>query len=248
MKNDIRKSYIWYRDKKIIGMIILFISIAFQTFAFLEIPFLTSIHGYTVGMMLGWYNPFFYVFIGYIGTNIIFEGKLKTPNWFRLNIVTYWIVAISIIFISVSTSFYQSETGYKSIGTTPWKSFNKWYDDFTYEKNAWLPINTNGGLIGAFMYSFFAMILSGIGALIASIFMIFIAISYIITGSSVGFYKNIRKSKIKNVKEVVLNKNRVNNNLKLVKKNTDKKENTQQIEIAKKEKNNEFLPLDDPFK
>ncbi len=43
----------WLKDKKVIGTIIMIIAIAFLFFGFLKVPFFSTIHGYTIGMMFG---------------------------------------------------------------------------------------------------------------------------------------------------------------------------------------------------
>lgn len=198
---EVKKSekYKWIKDKKIIGTIILILSVAFQLFAFLQVPFFSTIHGYTVGMLLGWYNPFFYFFVAYLGLVLIFGDKVKPPKWIKLNYVTYWIVAISITFIGLATGYYQTKDNWTVIGPKAWDTFNTWFDDFRDggSYGAWTPANTNGGVIGVFLYSFFTMISSGIGSFIVAVGSLALTVSYMVTGSSIGFYKNlINKRKI----------------------------------------------------
>lgn len=194
-----QEKYKWMKDKKIIGTIILILSVTFQLFAFLQVPFFSTIHGYTIGMLLGWYNPFFYFFTAYIGLLMIFGDKVKLPKWIKLNYITYWIVAISITFIGLATGFYQTKDNWTIIGPKAWNTFDTWFSDFRSggSYGAWTPANTNGGIIGAFLYSVFTMISSGVGSFIFAVGSLALTISYMITGSSIGFYKNlINKRKI----------------------------------------------------
>lgn len=189
----------WYKDKKVIGTIVLILAVAFQLFAFLKVPFFTTIHGYTIGMMLGWYNPFFYLFTSYVALVMIFGEKIKLPKWVKLNNITYWIVVICIAFIGVATGYYQTKEQWTTIGIKSWDTFDTWFHSFAHggKYGAWTPANTNGGVIGVFFYSLFTMISSGIGSFFIAIICFVICLSFIISGSSYAFYKNlINKKKI----------------------------------------------------
>ena len=182
--------YKWWQDKKMIGTIILLISAAFQIFAFLKVPILSTIHGYTIGMLFGFYNPVFYLFIIYKSSMMIFESKINLPKWVKLSNFSYWFLSISIIFIGTSLFYYQTIIGFTSIGTAPWGSFKSWFNDFT-STTAWAPTNTNGGIVGAFMYSFFSMCISGVGTLVVAILSLITSISVLVTGTFFGLYKNM---------------------------------------------------------
>lgn len=233
--------YKWWTDKKMIGTIVLILSVVMLIFSFVKVPFLSSINGYTIGMLLGFYSPFFYFFVIYKSLILIFGDRVKLPTWVKLNNITYWVVAISIVFIGASMGFYQSKNGFTSFGTKTWGSFNNWFDQFTDYKHesAWTPNNTNGGLVGVFLYSFVAMALSGIGALVVSIAVLVIVVSFLVTGSSIGLYRDLMKKR-----KVDLRDKEIKDNVK-----TDKKE-FDVIEInedKKNKKNNNPLPFDDPF-
>lgn len=177
-----------------VATIVLIILVTMLVFGFLEIPGISTIPRYTTGMLFGIYNPFFYAFGVYWCLSILFGEVIRMPKWIKLNAYTYWIVALSIIFVSTSLFYYQDKTSFTSIGGGPWKSFGVWFDNFR-ETSAWYPQNTNGGVIGVFLYSFFAMIASGIGAMIISIGALAISISYILTGTAFGFYKSLLNKK-----------------------------------------------------
>lgn len=187
---EIKSSYSWYRDKKMIGMILLIVTVVFQIFAFLEVPFMTTIHAYTIGMLFGFYNPFFYLFLVYISLVMIFGEKMKLPKWVKLTKFTYWVVAVSIIFIGASTGYYQSLNGWTSIGVEPWGSFGEWFDKFT-DGPWWAPAQTDGGLVGVTLYTLFASATSGIGALVVAVGTLFITISLIVSGSFIGLFKQL---------------------------------------------------------
>ncbi len=190
------KQYLWWKDKKIFGVMLLLTVLSFQIFAFLEVPFLTTIHGYTVGMLFGFYNPLFYFFMAYIALLLITNNKLHLPKWIKFKWSTYWIIVISIVFISASTGYYQVKNGWLSIGSDSWLAFDKWFIDFTLKNNAWFPVNTNGGFIGVFLYSFFAMMFTGIGALVIAILSILVPVSLLWTGSILGLHRKIRRKKM----------------------------------------------------
>lgn len=248
--------YTWWRDKKMLATISLIILVSMLIFGFLEIPVLSTIPRYTINMMLGFYSPLFYAFGFYWCLTVIFGNAIKLPKWVKLNGFTYWVVALSIIFLSTSLFFYQDSTGFTSIGGEPWKAFIKWFDDFR-ETSAWYPQNTNGGIIGVFLYSFFAMIASGIGAMIISIGALAISISIIITGSFFGFYKNLvkkqkfinRRKENKIDKEINIERHNIKSDKDREKTpHTDDKPFIDFDETQPKEKEEDDFPFEDPFK
>ena len=237
--NKLNSRYRWWRDKKMIGTIIIITSLIAMIFVFVKVPFMSTINGYTIGMIMGWYSPLFYVYIIYMGLIMVFGDKIKLPKWIKLNTITYSIVVVSIIFISTSTGYYQSKSGFTSIGAAPWKSFSNWFDSFTDDQaiSAWTPVNTNGGLIGVFLYSIVASMASGIGALIVSIGVLVITVSIIISGSTIGLYKEM------------ISKRKVDLKQKEIK--DDKLSDISEFEIKDKaedkQKKDNSLPFDDPF-
>ncbi len=259
----------------IFGVMLLIIVVSFQIFAFLEVPFITTIHGYTVGMLFGFYNPLFYIFMTYIALLFITNNKLRLPKWLKLKWSTYWIIVLSIVFISASAGYYQVKNGWFSIGADSWLSFDKWFTDFTVNNNAWLPANTNDGFIGVFLYSFFAMIFSGVGAFIIAILSVLVPVSLLFTGSAWGLYRKIIRKKmlskrqknaiIKQSKHDKLNNNNEhqNNNeeteigITFAEKQEFKQEQTHSYHTKSTDENvendikiqedNDDLPFDDPF-
>lgn len=189
------KKYNLMKDKKMLGMIILIVAILLQIFAWLKVPVLSSIHGYTIGMLFGLYNPLFYSFVIYMSIKMIAPNLIKKPSWLKISPLKYWFIAISIIYVGTSLGFYQSKLGYTKFGGTAWKSFSSWFDEFTSSSSAWAPKNTNGGLIGAFLYSMTSMMFTGIGSIIIAITALLLSISLIITGTSIGLYKEVIKKK-----------------------------------------------------
>lgn len=232
-----------------VSMILLLIVISIMIFSFLSIPFLSSIGGYTVNMLLGWYSPFFYLFVIYLLLKKMFKEKIKFPKWVKLNNITYWIVVISIVFIATSTGYYQSKSGFASIGSKPWHAVNEWFDSFTDNQtvSAWTPKNVNGGFIGVFLYSLIASMVSGIGAFIVALLTLALSVSFIITGSSIGFYKNLvskKRTTLKN-KEII---NKKQSNIEQFSTKEDIEPiKVKVIEQPKKEVENKPLPFDDPF-
>ncbi|NQZ66122.1 MAG: hypothetical protein HRT99_02810 [Mycoplasmatales bacterium] len=240
-------------DKKMLGTILLIVISALQIFAFLEIPFLSTINGYTIGMLLGFYNPFFYLFFAYYALYMIFGEAVMLPKWLKLSKKQYWFLAISIIFISSSMGYYQSKDGFTLIGTKSWGSFKTWYNLFTNNETAsgWFPVNTNGGVIGVFLYSFISMISSGIGALIISIIMVILSISFVITGSSIGLYKDIVSKKKLGIRDK-RKKQKKDSDSNQFNLEEDKKNNFESgLQNIPKEdentKNVDSFPFDDPF-
>ena len=242
--NEDANSYKWWRDSKMIGTILLIISVIMIVFTFVKVPFFSTITAYTVGMMLGFYAPLFYLFIIYKSLMMIFKEKLTLPKWLRFTDVTYWLLVVSIVFLSTSLGYYQSKNGFTTWGTETWGSFNSWYDVFTDNEHAsgWTPDNTNGGLIGAFIYSFTAMATTGIGALILAIIAIFTTTSLLISGSFWGFYKDMiakRKEKLKE-KEI-----KYKENAKMDKFDLKTKDDASEYDVIKEKENAKIKNMDD---
>lgn len=237
--------YKWWKDKKMVGTIILISSIILLIFSFVKVPVISTINAYTVGMMLGFYSPLFYFYFIYKSLILIFGDKIVTPSWVKLTNTTYWFVVVSIVFISTSMGYYQSKHGFTNIGTKPWNSFHTWWDKFTdgEKVSAWTPNNTNGGLIGVFLYSFVAMIASGIGAIIVSITMLIVSASLLITGTAVGLYKDLVKRKKLDLRDKEI-KNDKDSNIKQFESEADISEEVEKEEVKEKI---ESLPFDDPF-
>lgn len=252
VKEKAKPTYVWYRDNKMIGTILLFVIISLQIFGFLRVPVLSTIHAYTIGMLFGWYSPLFYVYTAYFALKMMFGDKVTLPKWIKLNHFTYWFVAISIIFVSVTLLFpyYQVKLrdGFTIWGTQPWHSFDTWFADFT-AKSAWAPANTNGGIIGAFLFSLTASFSSGIGAMIISIILLALSLSIVLTGSFIGFYKNLmhkRTTELNKNEEMAKNEISIDH---LTKKVPEDKTLIQEEKAQKADDNQiDDFPFDDPFK
>ena len=228
-----QEKYSFIKDKKMIAVIILILTVAMQIFAFLPVPGVTTIHKYTVGMLMGWYHPLFYGFIIFRCVIFIFNVKPKLPSWFKFSLFTYVFLSISIIFIIVSTGYFQSKGSWTEIGGGSWHAMNNWWDSFRDSGDAWIPSATNGGVIGAFMYSMFAMITSGIGAFIFSIILLILSISLLVSGSLIGLYKDLLKKKKMDTQKIEDDK--------------ENKTNISNIDTTTENKEDEIFPFDDPF-
>ena len=110
---------------------------------------------------------------------------------------------------------------------------NNWWDSFRDSGDAWIPSATNGGVIGAFMYSMFAMIASGIGAFIFSIILLILSISLLVSGSLIGLYKDLLKKKKMDTQKIEDDK--------------ENKTNISNIDTTTENKEDEIFPFDDPF-
>lgn len=230
-------NYKWWNDKKMTGIFLLIVTTSLFIFSFMKIPFLTSIHKYTFGMLFGWYHPFFYFYIAYIALQLIFKDKISLPSWIKITKISYWFVAISVVFVSTQTGYFQSKGDWTEIGYKSWHAVSDWWTSFKSSGDAWVPAATNGGIVGAFLYSFFAMIFSGIGALIIAIIMLVVSISILLTGTSVGLYRQMI-----NKKKITLERKEVKED-----KNADISEITKEVPIDEKEEE-ELFPFDDPYK
>ena len=239
------------QDKKMLGIFLLVITSAMQIFAFLKVPVFTTLHSYTIGMLLGSYNPFFYAFLIYVSLTMILSDKVTLPAWIKFSKLSYLFLAIAITFIGSSSGYFQSKlfNGWTTIGGDPWKLFPKWFDMFTKAQSAWYPENINGGLIGVFLFSFSAMITSGIGALIVAIILVIISTSVLATGTGVGLYKGLLKKRSLDLKKIRSDEEKRVDYKRLevtTREDFVEKEESEE-EIEKKESKKEDLPFEDPF-
>ena len=252
LENEIETpKYKLSEDKIMIGVILLILAVSMQVFAFLNVPVFTTIHSYTIGMLIGSYNPLFYAYIIYLSLIMIFKEKIALPSWIKLTKWTYLFVSISIVFIGSSSGYLQTKISghWTVIGTDSFKQFPAWYKSFTEGQSAWYPHNINGGLLGVFLFSISAMVSSGVGAFIISIILLALSVSVMATGTIVGLYKGIIKKR-----NLDLKKNRVNEEKKV---SFDKLEITtredfvekpkEEVKTEKKEEPNDVLPFEDPF-
>ena len=230
--------YKWWKDKKMIGIFLLISLSTFFIFSFMKIPFLTSVNKYTFGMLIGWYHPFFYLYLFYLSIQLIWDDKFHLPSWIKLTKISYWFVVISIVFVSTQTGYFQSKGNWTEIGSKSWHAVSDWWQEFISSNDPWIPSSTNGGIIGAFLYSFFAMIFSGIGAFIIAILMLVFSISILITGTSIGLYKQVI-----NKKKITLQRKEIR---------ADQETDIDQITINQNKNlkidNEDTFPFDDPYK
>jgi len=198
-----KKRYKWTEDKKIIGLILGSVVILLFIFSFLKIPFLSSIHDYTLGMLLGYHSILVYLYLFFVATKMMFSDKVRIPSWFKLNNKTYLFLSLSIIFISSSSGYYQVHThSWLKFGLSPTKSVSYWWNDVFTKGDVWTPNNSNGGFLGSFFYLITGAATSGTGSLIISIILLILSLSILVTGSLIGLYKNINlKRKNINLKE-----------------------------------------------
>ena len=229
-----KKQYIWWKDKKILGIILLIITIIMQIFAFIEVPIITTIHGYTIGMMFGYYNPLFYFYFIYIALEMMFFNKIKIFKWIKLTKKTYWFLVISIVMAGTSLGYYQVKNGFTNLGSSTWSVFKYWFNNYTNNESVsfWFPCNTNGGIIGASIYVVTSTILTGIGSMIITIFMLSLSIVFLVKGHDNKFF--------------IFNK--INGFKKKNKKNKEEEKTSKNIKLKQKENFfEESLPFEDPF-
>ena len=234
------------KDSKTKGLLIFLGSLTLLVFSFIKVPFLTTIHSYTVGLMLGRFSPFFYAYYIYIGALIFTNYKFEMPKWKSMTKYSYWFLVLSIAF--VATTF--ASSNYKVVGYKAFNEFTEWFNEFTDSSGKWyLPKDTIGGVLGVFMYSVVSMVLSGIGSIIVSISLIIAAGSMLLTGTAFGLYINLignaKKARFKSVREQ-LNEKVTAEETKEMQKNVENllpevDENSDEIEDVFD------LPFDDPF-
>ncbi len=187
-----KNKYSPWRDNKILGMVVLIIAVTLQILAFLEVPFLSSIHSFTIGMLFGWFNPFFYCFFIFHALKMLLPNKLTPPKWFKLTNTTYWFMALSIIFTAHAWVIFPKAHRGLPFGFEPWKiGFNEWWVNFKKihaHGSHWNPNSRAGGLIGYFIWSTFTMFSTPIGSGIIATLLLMASVSFLITGTMVGLY------------------------------------------------------------
>lgn len=200
------EKYYWWKDNSLVNTIFIMITTFFFIFSYVEVPFMTSIHGYTVGMLFGHLSPLFYFYVLFRLSKIFWINKFKKPNWFKLTDLSYLFVFLSLIFIFTSVIYFavlkSGEYNLFEIGKSQFGLFDKfWESDFTSKGNAWFPKNTAGGVIGILFHSIFASAISGMGTIFISSILLLISLSFIFTGNWKNLYRK-RKSK-KQLKKII---------------------------------------------
>ena len=236
-----RVRYKWYRDPKMKSTTILIATVVIMIFGFLKVPVITTIHSYTVGAIMGFYSPLFYLFVIIQCFRTIFDDKLTYPSWIKVNKISFWFIVMSIIAVGTSAGFYQGKGSFTEFGSDAWKTFDTWWADWTDHNtvSGWYPNNTNGGIFGAFYYSMTSMCISGIGSFILSIFLLILSLSIVATGSFFQLYRSLIRSN-KHSKQKQLAEQKTITAIPIA---------DTSIDDDKDEENNEEknLPFDDPF-
>ncbi len=243
-EKSVKKKYNPMKDKKIIGMIILIIAVTLQIFAFLEIPVLSSIHAYTVGMIFGIFNPFFYLFVIFHAILMIFPNKWSLPKWFKLTNFSYWFIAFSVILTTQSIQVWFKHPNLDTLGSKAWSIAFKdeWWVQFSKSRpisGHWAPMNYYGGIIGFSLWSFFAMFSTPIGALSISVILLIVSVSFLITGTSIGLYRKKQNLHRQTLKE----KEIFGDELLEIKEENEPITNTEQLQNTSELD----LPFEDPF-
>ena len=192
--------YKWTNDNKILAMISLVISSLFLVFGFIRVPVVTYIHAYTIGLLLGYYSPLFYGYIIVVSLYVMIPGAFKKIEKYKIDLKAYLVISFTIVWLGTNTYYYQYHEGWTTIGSKSFDSFKRWEEVFT-RGPWWAPENTNGGILGASIYGYVSMLVSGIGTAILSLPLLLISISLFATNTWVGLYfksfSNVKK-KVKN--------------------------------------------------
>lgn len=191
--------YIFYKDTRIIAIIIAFIAITLQVAEFTKTPVLYTIHAYTIGILFGQYSAFFYFYCLLISITILVK-PIRFLKFIQLTQWSYWLFSLSLMTALVTWFYYVNNLSLNgnSIGTGAWRqSFGLWWHNFTNLKthSIWYPSTPDAGIIGALLYSSLAFFSTTVVTAISYSIMACLAFSVMITGTWIGLYKNILKYK-----------------------------------------------------
>ena len=217
-KQQISETFEFSPEKKLIGIIILFINSLMLTSMFIVSivnPFY-YIHSFTINLLLGDIGSFtFYIFIYIFTLTKLIGINFEKPKWFKLNKITSLFVIATIVTLSMSiinlssgkkwdinfltTDFLKTqfwdEKILKIINNKPWGT-NPTGEWIQRDFSKMISFNYFGIFpILIWLYPFAGAFTDAIVPLIISILMLLISVSYIVSGSwKAIFQKTYQKS------------------------------------------------------
>jgi hypothetical protein len=83
-----KSKYLFYKDPRIIAIIIVLTVVTLQIAAFTHTPVLVTIHAYTIGMLFGQYSMFFYFYCLIIAATLLLK-PIRILKVIKLTHITY---------------------------------------------------------------------------------------------------------------------------------------------------------------
>jgi len=191
MQEEIKK-YVFYKDSRLLAVIIIFVALLLQIGALTQTPGLVTIHTFSVGILFGAYSPFFYFYCLLMASTFLFKN-IRILHVIKLTQITYWIFAFSLMAALVSWFYYTGNDAISnsSLGATPFKqTFGLWWKNYNGPE-WWNHSTPDAGVIGALLFSIIASFTTTFGAAITYSCLAVLGFSLILTGTWVGLYRNI---------------------------------------------------------
>ncbi|MGL5205576.1 MAG: hypothetical protein ACRC7B_01530 [Metamycoplasmataceae bacterium] len=199
--NEFKNDYHIWSNGRLFSLILLAITLLCFILSIVQIPFLSVIPGYTLGLTFGYYSFIFYIVFAYYATSKLFNlniyiikmiSKTRVFNysWFNFFLLIFGIVLI------VETTIYMINNSSPFPGMSVWEiNFNTWWENFTLANNALEPNIMNAGIITNFVLSILYSIGGTIVSIISSILLISYSVFYLFFGSPMNWWDRKRKAK-----------------------------------------------------
>lgn len=210
-----KSKYIFYKDSRLISIIIILTALVLQIGAFTHTPVLVTIHTYSVGILFGRYSTFFYLYCLLMVVTIIFQN-IRILHIIKLTQLTYWFFSLSLMTALVTWFYYTSNLSINtsSLGTGAFKqSFKLWWNNYNSPSSSWWDHSTpDAGVIGALLYSIVASFSTTIVTAIIYSCLAILGFSLIVTGTWIGLYRNIilhaknTKNKVQKNEDSIVNR------------------------------------------
>lgn len=204
---DLKNNYHIWSSGRLLSLILMGLSFLFFILSIIEIPFLSTIPGYTFGFLFGYYSFIFYLILMYYCTCRLFNiniyiikmiSKIRVFNYSWLNT---FILIFGIVLI-IETSIYMINNKSPFPGVEVWgKNFNVWWESFTSLGNALEPNISNPGIIITFILSILYSIGGTIVSIIFSAILILYFTFYLFFSSPIKKFENKKENKKKIEKE-----------------------------------------------
>ncbi|MGL5617483.1 MAG: hypothetical protein ACRCWU_00285 [Metamycoplasmataceae bacterium] len=202
--SEFKNNYHIWSNGRLFSLILLAITLLFFIISIVQIPFLSTIPGYTFGLAFGYYSFIFYIVFAYYAISKLFNFNIYLIKMIsRIHVFHYsWLNFFLLIFgivLIIETTIYMINNSSPFPGIEVWKiNFNTWWENFTSFNNALEPNIMNAGVINNFVLS----ILYSIGGTIVSIIFSILLISYFVFYLFFGSPINRFEKKIKEKKEL----------------------------------------------
>ncbi|MGL4343470.1 MAG: hypothetical protein ACRCRZ_02815 [Metamycoplasmataceae bacterium] len=260
MKKEKKKlNYNIYNRKKVLGTIFLILFSFLFILCFVQLPYLTTIHSYTIGYLFGNYSYFIYLVFIFKSLDLIFNINIHIQKYlkkyfkkinFHFTTINFIILILGIAFISEGI-YNWVNISQQQVGIEIWEiNFNNWWNNFISSKNVLLPNFKNQGVMIIFLVTLFSFWSGFLVVILVGVALVSYSIFSFLNGSLIEKIKQLIKGKENKKREKQEHLEKIvdlgfeDKNPILNEKETKKMVKEKEIEKFDK---TEIFPFDDPF-